>query len=508
MLKTLLIYLFIQTVFSQTSIKPGMGYSNDINDVGKAICFNAEFTKGGQTSSINFESSVDYESLLNSFELNASMKVGIGIFSSSADAEFFHSIKEDSYTLSVHYYQIIKHKVSLTYSYDPETILTDTGKGIYKDGKNAFFRLFCGDSLIENYDEGAALVYSLVVQFEKIEDKQSFKSKISASFGSFVDASVSISKIAEQTKITGRIIIKAFQMGGDPSKLGQILSGSVVQCNITNVDACVKTAENMLKYSSENFPSQFTKDPQGIWEGSLVNIGTPTVGFQVSDFGMILAPSYLNPSNLALRKEIVDLYKKNKYYYDLVNYLSGMYDFYKIVKNNLINNDLVLRKGEDMFKFPNRIENIYSDIKTVNKLDYEEEALAAGDQKSVKYHFFFEFDMFGTYLHTKFDFDPNTKTITIIETNEMNSINFVRQGLFNWNQGDFYCEMSYDESKIGTGSYQETGIRTCDNGDGTWWKGPAEGYKTVNNLIEKYIPEQSHRNEVLKIKENIKFLGN
>ena len=175
-------------------VQSGMGYSSDSQTPSSTVCFNTQsVTKGGQESILRFDQSVNFDSLLRTFEFSASAKVGIGAFSANAEASYFHSIKDEAYSLSVNYFQKVSQQVSMTYTYDPNNILTETGKNIYNNGQNQFFRLFCGDYLIRSYKEGARLIFSFNVKFKSREEKETFKASAGASFGGFVSASTSIS---------------------------------------------------------------------------------------------------------------------------------------------------------------------------------------------------------------------------------------------------------------------------------------------------------------------------
>ena len=53
----------------------------------------------------------------------------------------------------------------MQYSYDIATTLSETGTNIYQNGENPMFRIFCGDTLIDSYSEGASIIFSVNIIF-------------------------------------------------------------------------------------------------------------------------------------------------------------------------------------------------------------------------------------------------------------------------------------------------------------------------------------------------------
>ena len=52
-----------------------------------------------------------------------------------------------------------------------------------------------------------------------------------------------------------------------------MLSSKIVNCDLKDIKACTETAKAMVKYASDIFPTQFKKDPDGIWTSPLVSLG-------------------------------------------------------------------------------------------------------------------------------------------------------------------------------------------------------------------------------------------
>lgn len=64
----------------------------------------------------------------------------------------------------------------------------------------------------------------LNIKFSSSNAKKEFEEKAGATFGDIVKAAENIKSVVTEYTITGSIIIKAFQMGGEPSRLAKILN--------------------------------------------------------------------------------------------------------------------------------------------------------------------------------------------------------------------------------------------------------------------------------------------
>ena len=67
--------------------------------------------------------------------------------------------------MSLNYYQYAKQEVTLGILGTGEDALTEVGKSLYKDGKNGYFGLVCGDEQVTSYSQGAMLLMNLNVDF-------------------------------------------------------------------------------------------------------------------------------------------------------------------------------------------------------------------------------------------------------------------------------------------------------------------------------------------------------
>lgn len=384
-------------------IQPGMGYSTDTQCLAKTVCYKTETAhKSGQSSILQFEEALTFQDILKTFNLEVDLKLGWGVFSTDNMFKYFKSVEEDNYSLSINYYQKVADNMMMTFSYDPDNILTDVGKKIYNNGKNPMFRLLCGDTLVSSYEEGAVLVLSMRIVFGSKEEKDEFTTKVGVNIGSFINASTTISTTASKYNLNGQIEILAFQMGGDPTQLSKLLASSAVQCEIKNITACQETAKGLIDYVSNNFPSQFNKDSHGIWTSPLVPLASFQKDYLVSDFGLSLSPTYVNPKVERAREDLIELHNKYEYYSKNLNLLIKKYPIkldsnFTEVMNILDDNLDILNLGDgqekaiDCFQFPYKCDTVYSNLKSKLNLDVENRLLNL--IKNMKQFSYFKFSL-------------------------------------------------------------------------------------------------------------------
>lgn len=380
-------------------ILPGMGFSSDMEKQSSTQCFNyLSVTKSNQRSYIHYDQSLSYSTLVNEFDLKSKIEGGYKAFKASAEVNYLNSVKDSKYSISLNYFQKIVSTVTFTYSYDPLTMLNETGKNIYNNGQNKMFRLFCGDRLIKSYDEGAGLIFSLVISFSSEEEKKVFENNNQLGFGQFATITAKIKKTTEDRKTEGTVRIDAFQYGGKPIELSKILSGSIAVCDITKIEECQNTIKRLVEYASKDFPLQFENKGD---QNPLVNTGKIENDFEVTDFGLTLTPSFVTDEVAIVRKSLTRDFKKMNYYLTKLKVLKVEFKSSKIDYNALIDmtekliNDL--NKGVDLYNFPHRATEIYTKIKhSINYDAVEKKIVDVLD--FLRYYVQYD-DLFKTEIH-------------------------------------------------------------------------------------------------------------
>lgn len=308
------------------NIRAGIGYSNDAQQVALQPCFNATIgSYGKKESTVSLSTSLDFEKISHALNIDITSSGKIDKFSSEAEMNYFRSIKNESFSYSLNYYQYFNNNPDIVVHGQGLDALNDDAKAIY--GKNPYFGLICGDEYFTSFKQGAELIMSLNIHFTSSEQEQKFDAKFKGSFSDIITASGAIKDFVTQENMSGTVDIQAYQKGGDPVQLAQILrskdpSGSyyVLTCSLKRMDDCTKAANGLLAYASDIFPTQFNVDDQK----GLVPLG---IGFSetrpIEFLGLKPAESLLTPQILQERKLLSTELDRCDYYqqklYALIN---------------------------------------------------------------------------------------------------------------------------------------------------------------------------------------------
>ncbi|TNV83030.1 hypothetical protein FGO68_gene10054 [Halteria grandinella] len=305
----------------------GKGYSEDTKSVAVAACYQPISTAlEGQKSSIFLSSSLSYYDLQERLGYEHSANAGYGLFRAQINDQQMNSLNETNFSLSYNYlYRVASSNVS-QFSYNSMTMLSQVGVDIYQNGTNPLFRIICGEKVITQYDVGAYLILSMIVEFESSDQKRSFTSEVSGNIGSFLTATSKAQQAAQKTKINGKITITGQQLGGDPTQLGNILNDQG-SCSLQNPSECQKIVQSLSKYFSETFPSQFKKNAESIWTSPLVKLGSFAKGYNLRVAGFQIGESYVTKEVEEARSRLIQARSSLQ---DLKNNLTNLQTHYPV----------------------------------------------------------------------------------------------------------------------------------------------------------------------------------
>ncbi|MEQ9115369.1 MAG: hypothetical protein RLN62_01060 [Rickettsiales bacterium] len=301
-----------------SNIEAGRGFSADSQQMAPEVCYKANVVSvSGETSSLRLGVAQSFTDLQNDVKESVTVKGGIGMFSASAEASYMRSVEEKDFSLSLNYYAYYSSTASVQLSGYGEGALTSHGKGFYQNGNNPYFGLVCGDHFLASYEQGALLLMGINLEFSSKFEKDIFNANAKVSYGNIFEASGDVQQVVTKYGISGSVAIQAFQKGGETSKLSDILdkdsSGDyyALTCALSKIDDCVKTADKMLDYAKDNFPTQFSfKDDSG-----LVPLG---VGFTdpktIKYAGLIPPQPLITPQVTADINTLAESLSENKYY--------------------------------------------------------------------------------------------------------------------------------------------------------------------------------------------------
>ena len=175
--------------------------------------------------------------------------------------EYFNIVKDNFISLGFNYYSLLKREFNVSYNYDD--ILTEEGKRIIKEDKENFIYQ-CGDYFIKNYDYGMGLIYSIILNFDFLDDKREFILYYNGHRSLFTEANYKtilfqiMNLIREKRIVSGNIELYAIQIGGntenkyiyDAMKDNQY---KIKRCNFTDVKECFDIIDELYSYSINTF---------------------------------------------------------------------------------------------------------------------------------------------------------------------------------------------------------------------------------------------------------------
>ena len=322
------------------------GYSIDTGQQTSTLCYHAtSIYKTDQTATVNFDSSTDIYSLARDFSTSLDINGGYQNFSGNAVSKYLHTINETTTSKTYNYYWKLSNSVYMNYTIDRDSLLTPVGERIYQNGRNPNFRLICGDTLIQSYEEGALLIVTITLYFKTNSDKKEFLVNVPNINYSDIASGGGTSTFSDKlTSSHASISITAKQIGGDTTKLNEILNTgttlstdvSKIACDTSNFSNCSTLLNSIKNYVSKTLPDQFLNTNKSIFTSALVPLGNITLANRVSPV-LSLTPSTLTPTVLNQRKQLLAWINENTI---MMNYLNSLINNYPVTIKDNLKNDL------------------------------------------------------------------------------------------------------------------------------------------------------------------------
>ncbi len=325
------------------SIEPGKGYSSDSGMIAPITCYEAEVSsKSNVEAEFKMNQGFTFEEIQNKLGISVDVKAkGASMFSISLAASYLRAIEDKDYTFSINYYNLMQRDVSLKIGGAGQKALNDAGKEMYQDGENEYFRLVCGDQIINSFKEKALLMFSFNLKFKTHTEKQQFEFELGVSLGGLLEIGTSIESIAKKTQINAEVQLQALQVGGDPTQLSKIIGGKdehgiyySVTCGMLNMTNCKNLANGVYEYAREKFPSQVSfEEDKGLTSSGLNSVNY----FPANYIGLKVSKSFLTDEIKQNRLSLSEMLLENQYYHEklhqiLINYpvswnkTSGIYN--------------------------------------------------------------------------------------------------------------------------------------------------------------------------------------
>jgi hypothetical protein len=311
----------------------GEGWSTD-NDapVGECLLGTVNYV-GSPSGSVSMDTVFSYDDVMNQLNNKLDGNFSLPGFKLKASTDYSYMLKDSQYSQTFIYRASILLK-NRHFELSPDkSPLTWIGQQYAADP--VAFRAYCGDKFIAEQQIGGALYVAVKFLFHTVQEKSDFNSALQASFFSLASLSSNLTKAVQTVKSSGHVAVIAFQIGGDPLKLGQILGAAagsqqapLLDCELNNLDACKQVINQVLAYASQsgsdNFPAQFAHDdPQsptgpGVIQNILQNYAA-VVPIKVG-------PSLVTQEIMDARTRLSKLYEKS---------IQQANEIYAMVDNNI-----------------------------------------------------------------------------------------------------------------------------------------------------------------------------
>lgn len=345
---------------ANNQIIAGFGFSSDTQQITDAQCYNVVNSTNSPTTTFHLQEAVTFDDIQKVFGISVNVGLNFGLFSSGSTVSYLRQMEEKDYSLSLNYYETATATVKLEPTgYGPKGFLNEIGAAVYNNGSNPYFGVACGDQFVTDYQVGAILAMGINIELESNYQKQQFISASGGSLGDIFSASVTIENIAQSLSLNGQISMNAFQIGGEPQYLSEVLQTNstggyyISSCSIQSMNSCVKAAEGLLNYAKNNFTQQFSFNPaHNLYQIKYQFDYQPAIYF-----GVTPPASLVTPEVIAARKALANALFENQYYdqkftelyasYPIVNispsvkmqfsdnFDSNIKSLWNVVKNNL-----------------------------------------------------------------------------------------------------------------------------------------------------------------------------
>lgn len=237
----------------------GSAYRTERDDFSGAQCIAGdEVLAGSSSSTFTLQTALSRAEASKELGFEAGGRAEFGVVSVSTLAKFAQSTVSSDFSVS---------SVWLSDYHLPAKVMTNphlTTVGAQLNTSEGDWNANCGDRYVSQIQQGAKLFFSIRVDFQSVEEKKAFEAKLSIS-GPLYSANTNLTQASREFSQNTKVIVTAFQEGGDVSKLTGVFSSSTaggtdfVQCTLGSFDKCAAVIQAAILYASDTvhgFPSQ------------------------------------------------------------------------------------------------------------------------------------------------------------------------------------------------------------------------------------------------------------
>lgn len=243
----------------------GRGYDSDKTNATTQNCVVGRLEEAGQsTSLLRFNLEMDKNKFYEKFRMKANGEFTFKFIKGDNTTEFLKEVTDKNLDLNF-VYNLSYQAPSLVFI--PEG-LSETGRLLADNPVG--WKTSCGTDYISEHTRGAELFVAFRFRFNDYLSKTKFESSTNiSSISDLGKMSLEIEKLSEKYSSSAKIDVVAYQLGGDPTKLGTILGGNsgemhILDCNFDNIQGCKGAVNNVLQYSSGDFATDANNTPSQV----------------------------------------------------------------------------------------------------------------------------------------------------------------------------------------------------------------------------------------------------
>lgn len=254
----------VNAITADRSALIGSAYQSDKEHfVGQACVEGNELSSGVTTSTFSFEQSLTEKQAADQLGFQAGGYARYGVVKGEASARFAKSAVSSAYSVSAVWlsdYRLPAQKLEAVKA----SSIGEVVKGNFERWAET-----CGDEFVDEITRGAKLFFSIRVDFNSREKKQSFEASFSIS-GPMFGANATLEQASKEFSRDAKVTVSAFQIGGDVSKLTAVLGNEIgragfVECGLGDLQRCSQAIQAALAYAADTqsgFPSQLAPGVQ------------------------------------------------------------------------------------------------------------------------------------------------------------------------------------------------------------------------------------------------------
>lgn len=244
----------------------GGGYHSWYDQYSSVPCLSQSRTEvRGGDGWLDFGGQMSSSEIKKRLKLNLDAEVEKGDFSLNRETSYL--LKTTDKDLSLSYHFLFDYETERRFFVaDPSDPLTPVGKQAASD--RTWYQV-CGDSYIQGEAVGGKLAVALKFGFSSEKSKTEFKDKVGGSFSILKKASLELELLSESLKRNTSLSIVAYQRGGNPANLAQVLGNSedgsgvfaMNACTLDDLSQCHKLIDSVVSYASGTFAKDLAATP-------------------------------------------------------------------------------------------------------------------------------------------------------------------------------------------------------------------------------------------------------